>query len=375
VTRRPDTASRSEADPSEPHVEFVGVDKSYDGETLVVRGLDLAVRRGEFLTLLGPSGSGKTTCLMMLAGFEAPTAGEIRLAGRSLARLPPHKRNIGMVFQNYALFPHMSVAENLAFPLRARRMGRAEIARRVERVLEMVRLAGLGGRRPAALSGGQQQRVAVARALVFEPELVLMDEPLGALDKQLREQMQLELKHLHRTVGVTFLYVTHDQAEALTMSDRIAVFEDGRIRQLDTPEGLYDRPQNSFVADFIGESNRLEGHVLGPAGGLCAVEACGGRRLLALPVCPAEAGQPTRLSVRPERISLAPLDGEAVNRLPARVLETIYFGDHRRVRVALDGGGELVVKLPFAAGGEPAEDGSRVEVSWRAEHCRALDPP
>ena len=227
---------------SDPIVRFVGIGKTYDGVTRVIDDLHLDVERGEFLTLLGPSGSGKTTTLMMLAGFETPTAGEILLEGKPLSRLPPYKRQIGMVFQNYALFPHMTVAENIGFPLSVRGIARDEIAQRVERVLDMVQLAGFGGRRPAQLSGGQQQRIAVARALVFEPKLVLMDEPLGALDKQLREQMQLEIRRLHQRLGVTMVYVTHDQAEALTMSDRIAVFHRGKIQQLDGPEQLYETP-------------------------------------------------------------------------------------------------------------------------------------
>ncbi|VFT47531.1 ABC transporter ATP-binding protein [Pseudomonas aeruginosa] len=209
-------------------VSFRGVQKSYDGETLIVKDLNLDIRKGEFLTLLGPSGSGKTTSLMMLAGFETPTAGEILLAGRSINNVPPHKRDIGMVFQNYALFPHMTVAENLAFPLSVRGMSKTDVKERVKRALSMVQLDAFAGRYPAQLSGGQQQRVALARALVFEPQLVLMDEPLGALDKQLREHMQMEIKHLHQRLGVTVVYVTHDQGEALTMSDRVAVFHQGR---------------------------------------------------------------------------------------------------------------------------------------------------
>src|SRR5262245_1968154 len=243
-------------------VRFAGVEKSYDGTTPVVAGLDLAIRKGEFLTLLGPSGSGKTTTLMMLAGFEQPTAGDIRFNGQSLTTLPPHKRGLGFVFQNYALFPHMTVAENLAFPLEVRKMGRGEIRDRVAKALAMVELSGFEKRKPQQLSGGQQQRVAVARALVFDPELVLMDEPLGALDKHLREQMQYELKRLHRELGVTIVYVTHDQGEALTLSDRIAVFHDGVIQQLDSPKVIYDAPANAFVAGFIGENNALPGKII-----------------------------------------------------------------------------------------------------------------
>ncbi|MEM9341751.1 MAG: ATP-binding cassette domain-containing protein, partial [Pseudomonadota bacterium] len=213
-------------------VEFERVQKSYDGETLVVKDLNLSVGKGEFLTMLGPSGSGKTTCLMMLAGFETATHGEIRLDGREINNIPPHKRGIGMVFQNYALFPHMTVAENLSFPLEVRGMSKPDRETKVQRALDMVQMGAFGGRRPAQLSGGQQQRIALARALVFEPELVLMDEPLGALDKQLREHMQFEITNLAHELGITTVYVTHDQTEALTMSDRVAVFDDGVIQQL-----------------------------------------------------------------------------------------------------------------------------------------------
>ena len=223
-------------------VRFTKVQKSYDGEILVVKDLNLDVERGEFLTMLGPSGSGKTTVLMMLAGFEPATHGEIYLDGNPINDVPPHKRGIGMVFQNYALFPHMTVAENLAFPLEVRRMSKADTEERVQRALDMVQLGGFEHRRPGQLSGGQQQRVAVARALVFDPQLVLMDEPLGALDKQLREQMQYEIKHIHESLGVSVVYVTHDQSEALTMSNRIAVFNDGIIQQIAPPDDLYERP-------------------------------------------------------------------------------------------------------------------------------------
>jgi putative spermidine/putrescine transport system ATP-binding protein len=229
----------------QPFVRFDQVAKSYDGVQYIVRDLDLDIARGEFLTLLGPSGSGKTTTLMMLAGFEVPTSGEIYLAGTPLSHKPPHERGIGMVFQNYALFPHMTVAENVAFPLEVRKTPRSEIAGRVAKALDMARLPSLGDRRPVQLSGGQQQRVALARALVFEPSLVLMDEPLGALDKQLREQMQYEIRALHERLGITFVYVTHDRGEALTMSDRIAVFASGRIRQLAGPSSAPSPPSVS----------------------------------------------------------------------------------------------------------------------------------
>lgn len=242
-------------------VAFEHVQKSYDGVTLVVKDLNLSIAKGEFLTMLGPSGSGKTTCLMMLAGFETATHGEIKLDGVNINTVPPHKRGIGMVFQNYALFPHMTVGENLAFPLEVRGLGKAEREAKIKRALDMVQMGSFASRRPAQLSGGQQQRIALARALVFDPKLVLMDEPLGALDKQLREHMQFEIKHLHDSLGITVVYVTHDQGEALTMSDRVAVFNDGRIQQLAPPADLYERPENSFVAQFIGENNKLFGTI------------------------------------------------------------------------------------------------------------------
>src|SRR5216117_1076755 len=290
---------------TEPIVRFVGIGKTYDGVSRVVDKLDLDIERGEFLTLLGPSGSGKTTTLMMLAGFETPTAGEILLEGKPLSRLPPYKRQIGMVFQNYALFPHMTVTDNIGFPLSVRGIAKNEIAQRVERVLDMVQLTGFSRRRPAQLSGGQQQRIAVARALVFEPKLVLMDEPLGALDKQLREQMQLEIRQLHRRLGVTMVYVTHDQAEALTMSDRIAVFHRGKIQQLDTPERMYEYPKNAFVARFIGENNRLEGRLEAAADGRCTIRiAIGDTPIDGTLVEPVPNGGAVTVSLRPERVQI-----------------------------------------------------------------------
>ena len=356
----------------EPFVKFENVQKSYDGETLVVKDLNLDIPAGEFLTMLGPSGSGKTTSLMMLAGFEPATHGEIYLAGRTINDVPPHKRGIGMVFQNYALFPHMTVAENLAFPLKVRRVSPSEIDEKVKRALDMVELGGFGGRRPAQLSGGQQQRVAVARALVFEPGLVLMDEPLGALDKQLREQMQYEIKHIHDNLGVTVVYVTHDQAEALTMSDRIAVFNDGIIQQLSTPDDLYERPQNSFVAQFIGENNRLQGQVVGLDGDRAVVELAGGERVTAARVNVHGAHVPTTLSLRPERVEIEP--GEDIaNRLPGEILELIYLGDHIRTRMRVAGNDDFIVKVPNSAGHVPLERGRTVTVGWKAEDCKALD--
>ena len=338
----------SEADSNDVLVSFRGVQKSYDGENLIVKDLNLDIRKGEFLTLLGPSGSGKTTSLMMLAGFETPTAGEILLAGRSINNVPPHKRDIGMVFQNYALFPHMTVAENLGFPLSVRGLNRTDISERVKRVLSMVQLDAFAQRYPAQLSGGQQQRVALARALVFEPQLVLMDEPLGALDKQLREHMQIELKALHRQLGVTFVYVTHDQSEALTMSDRVAVFNDGRIQQIDRVDRLYETPSNRFVASFVGDNAVLDATVHAAQGDNCEVVLPGGARLHGINVNRASVGAPVQCSVRPERITLADAARAAQpggNTLAAQVMDVIYFGDHLRLRCKMDSTHEVMVKL------------------------------
>ena len=365
----------STPDLDDAYVRFADVQKSYDGETLVVQNLNLDIARGEFLTMLGPSGSGKTTCLMMLAGFETATYGEIFLDGRPINNLAPHRRGIGIVFQNYALFPHMTVHENLAFPLEVRKLGKAEVEERVVQALAMVELAGFGSRRPAQLSGGQQQRVAVARALVFEPKLVLMDEPLGALDKQLREQMQFEIRHIHERLGVTVVYVTHDQSEALTMSNRIAVFNDGVIQQLSTPEGLYERPENAFVAQFIGENNRLVGTVAERDGDFCSVAVGGAEVVRALAVSCGGAGEVTTLSIRPERVSVAPTPGSCPNVFDAVVEELIYLGDHVRSRLRLLGNDEFIVKVPNSGLHRPMRVGETIQVGWGKEDCRALDSP
>jgi putative spermidine/putrescine transport system ATP-binding protein len=361
------------AAPADAIVAFEGVRKSYDGRHLVVADLALRIRRGEFLTLLGPSCSGKTTTLMMLAGFEQPTSGRILLDGAPIERLPPERRNIGVVFQNYALFPHMSVAENIAFPLRYRGIKGAAAKARAEEALAMVRLASLGDRKPAQLSGGQQQRVALARALVFGPRLVLMDEPLGALDKQLRESMQVEIKHLQRSLGITVVFVTHDQGEALTMSDRVAVFHDGRIQQLDDPVSLYERPANRFVAGFIGENNLIPCTVERQGAEVVAVARDGTRLALAEP--PAATG-PATLVVRPERLRLV-APGQAVigldNRFAATIQESFFQGDHALVRARGLGAEELSVKVPAGMAGEHGlAPGTAVTLAVRAADCRVL---
>ena len=357
----------------EPLVRFQRVQKTYDGEHLVVRQLDLDIHRGEFLSLLGPSGSGKTTTLMMLAGFESPTSGDILLDGRQITGTPPHKRHFGMVFQNYALFPHLTVGQNVAYPLTVRKVPRDEQYRRVQRALEMVQLRGMTDRLPGQLSGGQQQRVALARALVFEPQLVLMDEPLGALDKQLREHMQIELKELHRQLGVTFVYVTHDQGEALTMSDRVAVFNEGVIQQLDRVEQLYEKPANRFVAGFVGDSTVFKGKLLadGDRAGMALPD---GRVLTGLNVNGVADGTAVEACIRPERIVLhRQAAATGANVLAAEVSRVIYFGDHLRLLCSVDGGqAGATVKLPLSGldGAAPPQSGERVSLEFPLDHTR-----
>ncbi|MFP3555896.1 ABC transporter ATP-binding protein [Paraburkholderia sp. SIMBA_049] len=358
-------------------VSFRGVRKTYDGETLVVKQLDLDIYQGEFLTLLGPSGSGKTTCLMMLAGFEFPTGGEIWLDGQLLNNVPPHKRNIGMVFQNYALFPHLTVEQNVAYPLTVRKLAADERAHKVNNALKMVRMEGFAKRYPAQLSGGQQQRIALARALVFEPKLVLMDEPLGALDKQLREHMQYELKSLHEKLGVTFVYVTHDQGEALTMSDRVAVFDKGIVQQLDTVNSLYEAPCNEFVANFIGDSNRLRGTIANVDGDYCEFHLIDGTRLVGRNIGGAQAGAQGVACIRPERMKLAPgaVSGAkpGANAVAGEARGLIYFGDHVRMRCGLPQQDECFVKVPL---GTEALDGfapgAPVALEFAPEHLRVF---
>ena len=355
-------------------VEFQRVQKSYDGENLVVKDLNLTMPKGEFLTMLGPSGSGKTTCLMMLAGFETATHGEILLDGKPINNIPPHKRGIGMVFQNYALFPHMTVAENLSFPLEVRKMGKSSREAKVKRALDMVQMGEFGNRRPAQLSGGQQQRIALARALVFEPELVLMDEPLGALDKQLREHMQFEITRLAHELGITTVYVTHDQTEALTMSDRVAVFDDGRIQQLAPPDQLYEEPENSFVAQFIGENNTLEGVIESIDGETCLVKLDDGSEIDAVPINVHNPGERTRVSIRPERVEFNKnrLHADA-HTLMATVKEFIYMGDVFRFRMSVAGNDDIIVKTRNAPDAIRLQPGQEIEIGWLAKDCRALD--
>jgi putative spermidine/putrescine transport system ATP-binding protein len=323
-----------------PAIRLTGLRKSF-GAVDAVSGIDLDIADGEFFSMLGPSGSGKTTVLRMIAGFELPTAGTVHLGDRDVTRLAPFERDVNTVFQDYALFPHMSVLENVEYGLKVRGVKRAERRRQAEEALTSVRLEGFGGRRPAAMSGGQRQRVALARALVNRPKVLLLDEPLGALDLKLREQMQVELKAIQREVGITFVFVTHDQDEALTMSDRVAVFDAGRIAQIGTPEEVYEKPASSFVAGFVGTSNVFTGDVS---------EALFGRQ--------------GTFSVRPEKILIA--DGEGV---PGTVAEVIYAGPVTRYVVDLDAGSRVVVVAQNRHNGAPlVARGHGVRLSWHDEH-------
>ena len=356
-----------------PLVTFSDIDKTYDGETFVTRNLNFEIQEGEFLSLLGPSGSGKTTTLMMLAGFEAPSGGIIYLGQSRLNETPPHRRNIGMVFQNYALFPNMTVAENIAFPLSVRQVPKPEQRARVERALGMIELAHLAGRRPAQLSGGQQQRVALARALVFEPRLVLMDEPLGALDKNLREAMQYEIKRIHERLGVTIVYVTHDQSEALTMSDRVAVFHHGCIQQIATPKQLYEDPANAFVANFIGENNGLAGTVTACEAGVATLELTPELSVQGRAGEGIAPGAGAILALRPENVSLDDAAHAGDNRIQGTIDEVIYCGDHWRLHLTAAGRAGFVIKVPNRTAMAPPEPGRVATMSWSRDDCKIVE--
>ncbi|WP_158969633.1 ABC transporter ATP-binding protein [Chachezhania sediminis] len=323
-------------------VSIRGLGKSY-GSVTAVTDVSMDIESGEFVALLGPSGSGKTTVLMMLAGFELPTGGEILIDGRDCTRLPPQKRDIGMVFQHYSLFPHMNVRDNVAFPLKMRGIGAAERRRRADAALEVVRLGGYGDRSPKQLSGGQQQRVALARAIVYEPKLLLMDEPLSALDKNLREEMQLEIKRLHSELGITIVFVTHDQGEALTMADRVAVLRDGKIQQLSPSRELYERPANLFAASFVGEMNLIPGQWDGATITLASGDSLvPPPQAFPQPVAPGAA----LLAFRPERLALAPAGTPGA--LPATVREVVYAGADTLIIAAMPDGTEIRARVPSA---------------------------
>jgi spermidine/putrescine transport system ATP-binding protein len=379
----PDAATQARAGGSVPDVEILEVTKRF-GEVVAVDGMTLRIASGTFYSLLGPSGCGKTTTLRMIAGFEQPTAGEILLAGQPVAGVPPYRRNVNTVFQHYALFPHMDVAQNVGYGLRQRKIGRSDEQRRVAEALELVRLAGYGKRRTWELSGGQQQRVALARALVNRPTVLLLDEPLGALDLKLRKEMQLELKALQREVGITFVYVTHDQEEAMTMSDAIVVMSEGRIQQHGTPTELYEHPVNRFVANFIGVSNPIRGRIVSfdTSSRRAVIESERGVKLAGLVTDDAAApsiGDTVTVAIRPERLEVVPAaDGgpngrevrETWTTVEGRISQGTYLGDQTEYRITTDQVGELVARRQNVAGARSSQGvgpGDPVVVRWHEE--------
>jgi mannopine transport system ATP-binding protein len=355
-----------------PAVSFQRVSRRF-GAITAVDNVTLDVAAGEFLSLVGPSGSGKTTLLMMLAGFEQPSAGRLAVGGRDITDLAPNHRNIGMVFQKYALFPHRTVAENIAFPLRMRGVGRSERRRRVDEALEMVKLDGYGHRMPAQLSGGQQQRVALARAIVFEPPVILMDEPLGALDKKLRQHMQIEIKELQARLKATVIYVTHDQDEALTMSDRVAILDRGRLVQTGGPRELYEFPTTAFVADFLGDMNFLPAEFAGPDEPSARVMV-GGRPVPVRASCSVDGPKrgPLRLAVRPEHVTVAP--GAIGQGLEGKVDRLIFQGSNLTILIAVNRVGQLRAQVQAQSPLASLAKGDPVTVTWSPERAHLFPP-
>lgn len=351
------------------YLSLQNLKKHYGGGSPAVDGISLEIEKGEFVTFLGPSGSGKTTMLMMIAGFERPSEGHIMLAGRAIDPVPPHRRNIGVVFQSYALFPHMSVARNVGFPLRMRKLPKSEIDERVARMLSIVGLGSFANAQPRHLSGGQQQRVALARALVFDPDVLLLDEPLGALDKNLREQMQIEIRRIHRELGVTTVYVTHDQTEAMTMSDRIAVFNAGKIEQVDVPLNLYHQPKTHFVANFVGDNNVLDGAVLD--GGLIGVPGVGTIR--APEVSQYVAGTQVKVAIRPESIRPTEAPAGEINTATFVLNGLVNYGDSVLL-VGVAGTVPLKIRLP-AREATPFTIGQTIAISWPAAQVHVILAP
>jgi spermidine/putrescine transport system ATP-binding protein len=342
------------------------------GDAVAVDGIDVHMPPGEFFTLVGPSGCGKTTTLRMIAGFERPTSGRIMLDGTDVAQTPPHKRNVNTVFQSYALFPHLSVADNVAFGLKYKRLTKEERNRQVAEALELVRLTGFEGRKPSQLSGGQQQRVALARALVLRPRVLLLDEPLGALDARLRKDLQVELKTLQTEIGVTFVFVTHDQEEALTMSDRIAVMNNGRVEQAGPPKAVYEEPATLFVADFLGVSNLVTAEATGTENGCCLLEF--GDRTLRADQGEIDSRGEVRAMIRPERVRVEPHGTDGPNRLPGMLEHVVFLGSFRELHLRLVGGS--VIKAVSANDGEelPYEQGTPVTLHLPEEAIRVLAP-
>jgi spermidine/putrescine transport system ATP-binding protein len=350
-------------------IQLEGLVKRF-GEVTAVAGIDMHIEGGEFFTMLGPSGCGKTTTLRMIAGFERPTEGSIRLDGEEMAQTPPHKRKVNTVFQSYALFPHMSVADNVAFGLRYQRLTKAEAKERTVRAMALVQLSGFETRRPSQLSGGQQQRVALARALVLEPPVLLLDEPLGALDARLRVDLQVELKRIQETLGVTFVYVTHDQDEALTMSDRVAVMRDGRIEQCGAPQLIYEEPATAFVANFLGSSNLIPATLAGRDNGHAKLQV--GDFTLRAAAADVSAGEAMAM-IRPERVRLEAHGASGENRLPGMVEEVVYLGFHQELRVRLANGALVKANVPNDGATVEYSQGDPVAVHLPADCLRVLD--
>jgi spermidine/putrescine ABC transporter ATP-binding subunit len=382
TSRIPGAGAGAGADrPDRPALVLRNLQKSF-GDVAAVDGVDLEVRQGEFITLLGPSGSGKTTTLRMVAGFTRQSGGSIEIDGVDMSHIPPHRRDVGMIFQNYALFPHMTAAENIAFPLEMRQADRSEIKRRVAEALALVKLDGFGRRYPRQLSGGQQQRIALARAVVFHPRLLLMDEPLGALDKKLREVLQLEIMHISRQLGATVIYVTHDQEEALMMSDRIAIFSKGRIEQLGRGDDLYDRPISLFVADFIGESNILRGRFerdgdgawLAREGTRWRVGAAQAERAAIA------GGSKAALVVRPERLRIVAADeagaaATGANTVQATVRDALYLGSIRKYELTLQDGQTATARRQVGDGEREWQPGEQVGLVWAVDDAVVVSDP
>ncbi|VVE55087.1 ABC transporter ATP-binding protein [Pandoraea sputorum] len=359
-------------------IEFIDVYKAY-ADVQVLSRINLKVHRGEFLTLLGPSGSGKTTLLNIASGLLKPSAGTVLIDGKDAANLRPGERGLGMVFQNYALMPHMTVFENIAFPLRVRKVPQAEIRQRVSDVLKQVRLPNVETRKPKELSGGQQQRVSLARCIVYSPALILMDEPLGALDKKLREQMQFEIKQLHAELGITMINVTHDQEEALTLSDRIVLMNQGEVEQEGTPTELYQNPRTVFAGDFIGEGNFLDGTLRAGSGELAHVQACGAELRCRRPQASLCEGSPVKVLVRPENLSIREVGalgqgpGDAMhNALPGKIIDNLVLGGVVKHRLLLDAGKELFSQQANRLGSRVFERGERVEVTFSPQSATVL---
>ncbi|MDX1707427.1 MAG: ABC transporter ATP-binding protein [Desulfobacterales bacterium] len=356
-------------------LELINVSKLF-GDVRAVDDVSLSIQHGEFLTLLGPSGSGKTTSLNMIAGFEIPDRGEILLENKDITTVAPNDRGIGMVFQNYALFPHMTVSDNIAFPLKMRKTAKHTIQQAVREALELVKLPDFESRYPHQLSGGQQQRIALARAIVFKPKILLMDEPLGALDKKLRDHMRLEIKHLQESLDITVIYVTHDQEEALTMSDRIAIMNEGKIIQLDTPVTLYESPASLFVADFIGESNFLKGQIAETDGEHTAVETEEGLKVWVAQFNQAARGEAVSVAIRPEKIQILAADAnnsdDIVNRFNGKIQEIVYVGEARIYRVSLAPGVLVDVKVQSGPNVQNFKIGGDITIGWRIRHGLAL---